>query len=178
MWWSRLECICICICNSVLSSLSLCLFLNICIGLQPSMPVQALFPTPTIACSQTLSAIFCDCPISSSPIATPTTTPTPSDRTPPVLTFVRNPLSSNQDITITWIFNKPVNAHCTLLSPSYVALPFPCSTSFSITNLMAGEYTLFIYAIDLVGSYVLEVSHSWIVGKISTPSKFSLCNLW
>lgn len=151
----------------ILSSRHLC-FCFLSTGLQPSMSVQALLPAPTMACTQ---ALPCSCLISSSSISTPTFTPTPSpavpDRTPPVLTFVRNPLFSNQDITITWTFNKPVNAHCTLLSPSYVALPFPCSTSFSVTNLMAGEYTLFIYAVDLVGSYALEVSHSWMVGKLN-----------
>ena len=95
---------------------------------------------------------------------------TAADVTPPVLSFVSNPLYSNENVTISWSYNEEATSVCSLQSPT-LTTPIPCvNHSVTLTRTLPGRYSLFILSADLAGNVAPTSRHTWTVGEMTLLS--------
>lgn len=92
------------------------------------------------------------------------------DITPPEITFVNPPSKTNENTTISWTFNEPASATCTLSSPTDTSLVI-CEGMWQGIGLMEGFYTLYVIATDTSDNIASTRSVSWFVGKMNFISK-------
>lgn len=87
-----------------------------------------------------------------------------ADITAPLVQFVTTPLFSNQNLTLSWIYNENATSFCTLQSPASLMI-IPCSDNVAVlTNLQEGYHSFFVQGTDTSGNTAATVRHTWRVG--------------
>ena len=91
-----------------------------------------------------------------------------ADITAPHLQFVNAPVFSNQNLTLSWMYDENTTSFCTLQSPASLTI-IPCSDNVAVlTNLQEGYHSFFIQGTDTSGNTAATLRHTWRVGMFTT----------